>query len=347
MTRSYKKKRNLKLLSAMPDIVVGDTLYFKLLCKFITSDGWVTPAEVVTSFQRLPRSAFSNNLKWFEDTNFMRVILPDQHRHRTDKKQLVTKVEVTGRFKVQDGSSGKSQLIDYIRSWSADDLSSNMKLSLSARPPQRIEENTGDFVDVVDDVEDVENVELAIPDPPRTGDRAPKARPRRKRLTQPESPILKPLGRHATFPELPVDVDDRTEVKPSVVPGAGNGLFAKYNFKKGTTVAEIKSPVLISRADALKAVEEGFPDDAFFHLDKMKGLLKSQRNKSFLADKSFRDPEYPPKWYYLNHGASSANSVFGYDEATKKATWVAKVNIPEGSELFFNYNPGERTTFQS
>lgn len=353
----------------MPNLAVGDTLQFKLVCRFITSDGRVGPHDIVKSIQRLPRKAFSNDVQWVENKNAVRVVLPDlvQPAQRRSNKPAysITKVELMGKFKIQNAESGTgmSQLFDYIQSWS-NDLESSMKLSLRVRTPPQAKPPENLFGTNVEAEATAEAVEAPSPtsrwsvSPPyfegRTSsprrdvaeaiETPPEVRKRRRRPIKPESPTLKLLGRRAVYPALPVDVEERTEVKASDIPGAGKGLFAKYNFRKGTTVAEIKEPILISQADASAAIRKGLPDDAFFHLDKMKGLLKSQRNKSFLADGSF-DPRHPPKWYRLNHGASSANTVFGYDEAARKATWVAKHNIPAGSELYFNYNPGEKTSF--
>jgi hypothetical protein len=367
----------------MPNLAVGDTLQFKLVCRFITSDGRVGPHDIVKSIQRLPRKAFSNDVQWVENKNAVRVGLPDlvqpAQRRINKPAHSITKVELMGKFKIQDAESGTgmSQLFDYIQSWS-NDLESSMKLSLRVRtPPQEKPPENLFGADVESEAaETVESVDAPSPALPSRRSVSPtridrrttypspvgrrtssprrdvaeaietplEVRKRRRRPIKPESPTLKLLGRRAVYPALPADVEERAEVKASDIPGAGKGLFAKYNFRKGTTVAEIKEPILISQADASAAIRKGLPDDAFFHLDKMKGLLKSQRNKSFLADGSF-DPRHPPKWYRLNHGASSANTVFGYDEAARKATWVAKQNIPAGSELYFNYNPGEKTSF--
>jgi hypothetical protein len=317
--------RDFKTKGYAPDLYAGQTLHFKVLCKFIT-DGWVTPEDIWTSFQGLGKQDFMKHITWTKETSTVHVVIPDRYLgDDSGSNNVTTQVEVTGRVTVQEGKSGLSQLLDYVQSLSADDVRSGMTLSLHVRVPLQPDE------DSTATEEYGENPALA-------------ERPARRVAKRP-SPVLPLVPRRATFPPLPNDIEDRTEVKVSNIEGAGRGLFAKYNMRKGSTVAAMKSPSFVTLEQKRSAVKKGLPKDMFFHIDTSQGRLKGKRGKFFLTDESFKDPREPPKWYYLNHGASSANSIFKYDDATNDATWVAKYDIPQGSELYFNYSPGEKTSF--
>lgn len=66
-----------------------------------------------------------------------------------------------------------------------------------------------------------------------------------------------------------------------------------------------------------------------------------------VTDRSFTDVGDPPLWYFINHGSQIANLRFEYDPDRNEFKWIAKSHIPKHAELFFNYNPGEKTTFEN
>jgi hypothetical protein len=337
----------------MPTFFVGQTFQYAIACKFIT-DGWVDPDDIWTSFQSFQQRDFLISVKWIKETCTMRMVIPDRYLGSgSGSKRLTTRVEVTGRFVLADDRSLITQLLDHVQSLSVDDLRSNMELSLHIPiPPQPGEESTDDGTEghgseeddlvVEENQHDFEEHEISEEEKQPTRENV---RPVVRKPPKRESPVHELLARRATFPSLPINIDERTEVKRSNIEGAGDGLFAKFNMRKGTTVVAMQSPGLVNQKERDAAIAKGFRDDVFFHLERTHGPLKRKHKQCFLYDKSFKDPEEPPQWYYLNHGASSANLILNYDEKKNKVTWDAKFDIPQGSELYFNYNPGEKTSF--
>jgi hypothetical protein len=124
-----------------------------------------------------------------------------------------------------------------------------------------------------------------------------------------------------------------TQIRPSNIVGAGNGLFATRDFEKGEEIVRINKPILFSTDAQLEKYEEkqnNLPDCCIWIFN----------SKKWIGSKTKVSKEH---WYYINHSTIDANVKPQLNESTM--IWIAKQPIKKGDEIFFNYNPGCKVKF--
>ena len=127
-------------------------------------------------------------------------------------------------------------------------------------------------------------------------------------------------------------------VGQSSIDGAGNGLFACVNIKRGEMVTCMKIPVIVGSVSGI--VEQGHPHDSVVHAKK----------GEIIFDAAFTTADGNiPKWYKLNHSKRRLNlrmqsapdkvtpRVSEFRRASVWPEWRATRNIDAGEELFFDY----------
>ncbi len=131
------------------------------------------------------------------------------------------------------------------------------------------------------------------------------------------------------------------EVKPSNIPKAGNGLFAKKQIQKGDIITCIDHPLQLEDPEE-DAEFAGYPHDSVVYF---KPSPKSPEIGIF--DKSWKNPNDRPLWYYMNHGQKESNAelIHTMTQFGPSVCWKAKRRIDKGEEILFNYNVGGTTKF--
>lgn len=348
-------------------VVSGTVLTFRVKRAIVTSNAWKTPeqmwkdADPFGDEQVFPASV----ARLSKNKQQLYVTLPTRFLDNVSDDERVLNVEVNGNLTVGNHGSVVTQLLCALKRQPDATFFHGMEMGLNVTIPAELSGEWNFREDVVDakaggetdeetDAEDPDYVvarvlaadERAVDEIERRvhemankkrrvdqmlEDQGSRAR-RRKKTRQDEGP-------------LPANVSDRVHVRNSTMLGAGQGLFANVNFYPGETVVWMGVPTLVDNVFKVAAQANGFPDDSFFHIEKRAGMLKKQSGQLLIMDRNFEHVEEPPLWYFINHGGDTANLRFDYDPQRNEFKWIAKEFIPEGEELFFNYNPGKKTTF--
>jgi len=348
------------MASRRQTVLPGTVLSFRVKRAIVTTGVWKTPEQMWKDVDPFgDEEAFMRStVKLTKNKNDLFVTLPTKFVEHVsdvdeglDDGERVVNVEVTGHFLVANHRSVVTQLLQALKRQPDDTFLNDMNVSFHVHIPLELsgewnmDTKEDDETDETDE-EDVEHMlsrvlakdesEVAdIESRKRSVEQVLEGRSRRRRTTRREGEAL------------PANMSDRVYVGASTVPGAGQGLFANMDFLPGDTVVWIGSPTLVDRDFKKAAKAKGFPRDSFFHIEKRSGALKQHSGRLFVMDGDFKEVDKPPLWYLINHGGQTANLKFDDDPERNEFKWVAKQPIAKDDELFFNYNPGEKTTFHN
>jgi SET domain-containing protein len=118
--------------------------------------------------------------------------------------------------------------------------------------------------------------------------------------------------------------EDRIEVKESVLPGAGKGLFAKEFIPKGTRIVEYKGKIT-----NWKEVDDNDGNNGYIYYVKRHHVIDANRHPSALA-------RYANDARGLCRVKGVKNNA-GYTEEGLRVFIEARKDIPAGTEILVEY----------
>jgi hypothetical protein len=239
---------------------------------------------------------------------------------------------------LEDGDETESDNDESNRTWASE----RKRKAEDSDEDMKGDDDTDDEGDT--DLDDVEDITEWVAE--RNAKRIAERNAEREQRSAEPTVNKRPRRGQRRMEDLPLALEDRVYVAPSTIKGAGRGLFAAVDFDDGDTVAWMGFPVLVDRAAQKSAEAQGFPHDSFIHNDKMSGTLRRDRGK-LVMDRDFNDVNQRPLWYFINYGEKEANLKVEYNPKEHTFKWIAKRFIPRKEELFFNYTPGEKVTFNN
>jgi len=119
-------------------------------------------------------------------------------------------------------------------------------------------------------------------------------------------------------------LEKKVEVKNSLLPGAGKGLFAKAFIQKGSHIVEYKGKIT-----TWKEVDDSDGNNGYIYYVKRHHVIDASRHKSALA-------RYANDARGLKRVKGITNNA-EYAEDGLKVFIVAKKNIPAGAEILVEY----------
>lgn len=119
-------------------------------------------------------------------------------------------------------------------------------------------------------------------------------------------------------------LEKKVEVKDSLLPGAGKGLFAKVFIPKGSHIVEYKGKIT-----TWKDVEDNDGNNGYIYFVKRHHVIDASRHKSAFA-------RYANDARGLKRVKGITNNA-EYAEDGLKVFIVAKKNIPAGAEILVEY----------
>lgn len=118
--------------------------------------------------------------------------------------------------------------------------------------------------------------------------------------------------------------EKKVEVKESILPGAGKGLFAKELIPKGTRIVEYKGKI-----STWKEVDDDDGNNGYIYYVKRHHVIDASRNANSLA-------RYANDAKGLRRVTGIANNA-EYVEEGLKVYIESRKNIPAGSEILVEY----------
>jgi len=119
-------------------------------------------------------------------------------------------------------------------------------------------------------------------------------------------------------------LEKKVEVKDSLLPGAGKGLFAKVFIPKGSHIVEYKGKIT-----TWKEVDDDDGNNGYIYFVKRHHVIDASRHKSAFA-------RYANDARGLKRVKGITNNA-EYAEDGLKVFIVAKKNIPAGAEILVEY----------
>jgi SET domain-containing protein len=121
-----------------------------------------------------------------------------------------------------------------------------------------------------------------------------------------------------------LSTSDKIYVSTSKIKGAGRGVFAAKDIKKGTLIE--RCPIIEIPKNDLSNVNESFLVTYFFYFGKNKNRVGLALGFGSIYNHSY-----------------SPNAAYKIKSKEKIIEFVATKNINAGEEITFNYNPHNKT----
>lgn len=138
----------------------------------------------------------------------------------------------------------------------------------------------------------------------------------------PKEKRVRAVHRRTPSKAVPPNLPPEVQVRPSTVPNAGNGLFAKAKLKKGAVLGEYVGEVLSAKT------AEGRDSSYFIYKDE-----KGPKGDGYVVDG--RSMSNPMRW--LNH--SKRPNAYAELQSDGRILFKTKKSVKPGEELFIDYGP--------